>query len=132
MASGSIFGIIIYKLGYGQKLSLIVLLEIDEGLEVSFHYTILSFNLPVSLQMDGGSKPMLDTKEVAKQWPEFQSKKRASIDNNWVWKGVVMHYHVYYNLYKLECINSNLYQFVMDHLCEPITYNYITVPFPMD
>ena len=49
MAGATVFGIIISKLGYWKKLGLIVLLEIDKSLELSFHDTVLPFGLAVNL-----------------------------------------------------------------------------------
>ena len=34
--------------------------------------------------MEGDKEPTLDAKEIAERWTEFQSKKWAFIDNNWV------------------------------------------------
>ena len=49
MASADILGIIIGKLRYWKKLCPIILLEVDKGLEVDFHCTILPFSLDVHL-----------------------------------------------------------------------------------
>ena len=44
-----------------------VLLEIDKSLEIDFYYTVLSFDLAISLQIKGAKESMLDAKEVAEQ-----------------------------------------------------------------
>ena len=31
-----------------------------------------------------------------------------------------MHYHIYYNIWKLKCIDGNLNWFVLGYLCELI------------
>ena len=51
---------------------------------------------------------MLNAEKVAEQYPEFSSKNKASISDSWVQKTMMMHYYVYYNLYKPRCINANL------------------------
>ena len=51
VASAGIFGIVIGKLRHGKKLYPIILLNVDKGLEVGFHHTILPFGLPVSLRV---------------------------------------------------------------------------------
>ena len=73
--------------------------------------------------MEGSSKPTLNAKEIAKQWPEFQVVKRASFDDNWVWKAIMTHYHVYYDFCKPKCIKNDLNRFVIDYLCKPINDN---------
>ena len=67
MANICVFGIIISKLGHRQKLCPIILLKINEGSEVGFYDTVLLFGLAISLQIEGGEKPMLNTKKIAKQ-----------------------------------------------------------------
>ena len=76
--------------------------------------------MAVSLWIGGSEKSMLDAKEVAKQWPEFQGKEKASIDDNWVQKTVVIYYHVYYDFCKLRCIDSDFDWFIIDHIYKPI------------
>ena len=58
--------------------------------------------------MKGGEKPMLDTKEVAEEWPEFQSEDKVFISDNWVRETMVTNYHVFYDICKPEGINDNL------------------------
>ena len=45
----------------------IFLLEIDKGLEVGFHNTVITFNLAVNLWIEGSEKLVLNDKEVAEQ-----------------------------------------------------------------
>ena len=59
-----------------------VLFEIDKNLKVNFYNIVLPFGLAVNLQMEKSRNSTLNIKEVAKQWPEFQGKKRAFISNN--------------------------------------------------
>ena len=73
--------------------------------------------------MKGGGKPTLDAKKVAERLPEFRSEKKALIGDNSVWKAVVMHYHIYYNLCKPKCIDGDLNRFIVDHLCKSINDN---------
>ena len=73
--------------------------------------------------MKGSGKPTLNIKEVTKWWPKFQDENKASIGDYWAWKTMVIHYYVYYNIYKLGCINSNFDWFRVDHFCEPIYDN---------
>ena len=84
-------------------------------MELDFYGIILPFSLAVNLQIKDGRKAMLDIKEVAKQWPGFQDKKRAFIGNNWVLEIVMMYYHDYYVFFKLGYINSDLDQFIIDN-----------------
>ena len=65
IANANIFGIIISKLYHKKKLYLIILLEINKNLEISFYYTILPFNLAVNLYVEGDDKFLLDAKEIA-------------------------------------------------------------------
>ena len=95
MAGACVFGIIISKFGNWKESGLIVLIKIDKNLKKNFYSIVLPFSLAVSLQIKGVEKPMLDAEEVREQWPEFRDKKRASIGNNWVYKTVVTHYHIY-------------------------------------
>ena len=52
VASTGIFGVIIYKLRYWQKLCPIILLKINKSLEVDFHHTISSLNLAIYLRIE--------------------------------------------------------------------------------
>ena len=124
MASARIFGVIISKFSHWQKPGLIIRLEINKSLKIGFHGIVLLFGLAISLRMKGIEKPMLDAGEVTKQSSAFWGKKKASICDNWVRKAVVMHYHVHYNLCKSGCIDGDLDQFIVDHLCEPINNDY--------
>ena len=65
VAGASILGIVIGKLRHGKKPCLIILLEVDKGLEVGFHCTILPLSLAIRLRVEGGGKSLLDTKEIA-------------------------------------------------------------------
>ena len=65
MANAGILGIVVSKFRYGKNLCLVILLKVDEGLEVGFHYTILPLSLAVRLQVEGGEKFLLDIKEIA-------------------------------------------------------------------
>ena len=49
MAGTSILGIVVGKLRHGKKLYQIILLKVDKGSKVGFHYTILPFGLTVRL-----------------------------------------------------------------------------------
>ena len=64
VAGTGIFGIIVSKLRYGKKPCLIILLEVDKGLEIGFHCIILSFSLAVCLWVEGGRKSPLYAKEI--------------------------------------------------------------------
>ena len=92
------------------------MLKIDESLEVGLYSTVSLFSLAVSLQIENGKKPMLNVKEVGEQWPEFWGEKRALIGDNKVLQAVVIHYYVYYSLYKPECIDDDLNRFVVNYL----------------
>ena len=120
MAGACVFDIIISKLCHQYEPSLIVLLKINKDLEIVFYNTILIFDLAIIFLIKGGEKPMLDAEEVTKQWSKFRGKYGVSIGENWVQKAVMIHYHVYYYLYKLGCIDNDLDWFVIDHFCEPI------------
>ena len=67
MANASILGIIVGKLRYGKKPCPIILLEVDKGLEISFHRTILPLSLAVHLRVEGGREFSLNAKEIAQQ-----------------------------------------------------------------
>ena len=56
VANASIFGIIVSKLYYRNKLCLIILIKINKGLKVSFYYALSSFNLAVCLQIEDRRK----------------------------------------------------------------------------
>ena len=65
VAGASILDNIIGKLCYKKKPCLIIWLEVDKGLEVSFYYTILPFNLTIYLWIEGGGESLLDIEEIA-------------------------------------------------------------------
>ena len=69
-----IFGIIICKLGYWLKPSLIVLFKADKTSKIGLYCTILVFCLPVGLKMKCGRELSLDTKKVEEQEPELEGK----------------------------------------------------------
>ena len=64
VANASIFGIVVGKFCYGKKPCPIILLKVDKGSEVGFHYTILPFSLAVCLRMEGDEEFPLDAKEI--------------------------------------------------------------------
>ena len=65
VAGGGIFCVVISKLRHGKKPCLIILLKVDKGLEVGFHYTILPFGLTVRLWVESGGESPLDAEEIA-------------------------------------------------------------------
>ena len=65
MVSISILGVIIGKLRHEKKLCLIILLDVNKGLEVDFHHAILPFILSLCLWVKDDREFMLDTKEIA-------------------------------------------------------------------
>ena len=64
MAGTGILGVIVGKLRYKKKPYLIILLEIDKGLEIGFHRTILPFRLAVYLRVEGGGESLLNAKKI--------------------------------------------------------------------
>ena len=67
VANACILWIVISKLGYWEESRLIILFEIDEGSEVRFYRTILTFRLAVRLRVERGGKPPFDAEEVAER-----------------------------------------------------------------
>ena len=67
IAGARILNIIIIELSHWQKPYLAILFKVDKGLEISFHCTILSFDLAVYLKIEGSWKPPFDAKEVTEQ-----------------------------------------------------------------
>ena len=65
VAGAGILGIVVSKLRHGKKPCPIILLEVDKGLEVGFHRTILLLNLAVRLRVEGGGESPLDAEEIA-------------------------------------------------------------------
>ena len=59
--------IVISELSHWQKPILVILLEVDKGLEVRLHGAVLPLGLPVCLRMEGDREPSLDVEKVAKQ-----------------------------------------------------------------
>ena len=64
MAGAGIFGIVVSELHYRKKSCPIILLEVDEGLEVGFHRTILRLSLAIRLRIEGGGESLLDAEEI--------------------------------------------------------------------
>ena len=65
VAGAGILGIVVSKLRHGKKSCPIILFEVDKGLEVGFHRTILPLILAVRLRVEGGGESPLDAKEIA-------------------------------------------------------------------
>ena len=65
VAGAGILGIIVSEFRHKKKLCPIILLEVDEGSEVSFYCTILPLSLAVRLRVKGGGEFPLDAKEIA-------------------------------------------------------------------
>ena len=65
VAGAGIFGIFVSKLRHGKKPCLIILLEVDKGLKIDFHYTILPFRLTICLWVESGGKLPLNAEEIA-------------------------------------------------------------------
>ena len=65
VAGAGILGIVVSELCHGKKPCPIILLEVDKGLEVGFHRTILSLSLAIRLRMEGGGESSLDAEEIA-------------------------------------------------------------------
>ena len=65
VAGAGILGIVVSELRHGKKSCPIILLEVDEGLEVGFHRTILSLSLAVYLWVESRGEFPLDAKEIA-------------------------------------------------------------------
>ena len=59
-----------------------ILLKFDDDSKVGVYGAVLPFGLIVCLRVKGGQEALFDVKEVTKQWPEFCSKKRASVGHN--------------------------------------------------
>lgn len=55
------------NVGHWQEPGPIILLEIDEGLKVGFHYAILSFGLAISLKVKSGKKFLFNFEKIAEQ-----------------------------------------------------------------
>ena len=64
VAGADILGIIVSKLRYRKKPCLIILLEVDESLEISFHHTILPLSLVVRLWIESNKESPLDIKKI--------------------------------------------------------------------
>ena len=67
MANTCIFGIIISKLGYRQECNLIILLEIDKSLKISFYNTVLPLCLAICLRVKRGKEFPLNAEKVAER-----------------------------------------------------------------
>ena len=65
VASASILGIVVSEFRHEKKSCSIILLEVDEGLEVGFHRTLLPLSLAVPLRVEGGEESPLDAEEIA-------------------------------------------------------------------
>lgn len=66
VADAHIINIIINKLSHWGKSNLIILLIVNKNPEISFHYTVLPFNLAVSLKIEGDKELLLDSQKVLK------------------------------------------------------------------
>lgn len=66
MPNTYVFCIIIYKFGYWQKFSWIVLFEIDNSLKVGFYIAVLLLYLAIILKIKSGEKMALNTEEIIK------------------------------------------------------------------
>ncbi len=64
ITGAGIFRIIVSKFRYRKKLGLIVLFVIDKSSEISFHCTVLSLSLAISLKVESNGEPLLNCKEV--------------------------------------------------------------------
>lgn len=64
VASICLFCIIICKFCYGQELCPVNLLLINESLEISLYYTVLPFDVAISLWIEGGRKLSLNAKKI--------------------------------------------------------------------
>ena len=67
VTGSAVLCIVISKLGYWQKPSLVILFEVDKSSEERLHGGVLPLGLPVYLRMEGSKKPLLDAKEVAER-----------------------------------------------------------------
>ena len=65
IVGAGILDIVISKLRHGKKPYLIILLKVDKGSEVGFHYTILPLNLAVRLWVKSSGESPLDAKKIA-------------------------------------------------------------------
>ena len=65
IAGTDIFSVVVDKLRHGKKPYPIILLEVDKGSEVDFHYTVLPFSLTICLWVEGGEEFLLDAEEIA-------------------------------------------------------------------
>ena len=63
-------------------------------MKICFHYTILSFRLPVYLKVECGGELSLDIDEVTKQGPDLGCENRSSITDDRVRDAVMSYYHV--------------------------------------
>lgn len=67
----SVFGIIICKLSYWQKICLVILLAVDKSLEIDFCFAILIFSLIIRLKLESNTKLILNSKKVVKKRSKF-------------------------------------------------------------
>ena len=65
MVSIGILGIVVGKLCYEKKLYSIILLKVDKGLKIGFHYTILLFGLTICLWIKNSKEFPLNAKKIA-------------------------------------------------------------------
>ena len=65
IANAGIFGIVISKLCHEIKLYSIILFKVDKGLEVSFYYIILLFDLTICLWVESNGEFSLDITKIA-------------------------------------------------------------------
>ena len=62
-----IFGIIVYKLGYKQNPSLIVLFKVDKSPKIYLYSTIQPFCLAIYYKIKSRREPLFNAKKVAEQ-----------------------------------------------------------------
>lgn len=63
MADAQIFGIVIYKLGYWQEPSLVILFKIDRNLKINLYDIVLPLYLAVYQRIKNGKKLLLMLKK---------------------------------------------------------------------
>lgn len=66
LAGAYILAIVICKLGYRQKLGLIILFKINKSSDVCFNSAVLPLRFAICLKVENGRKPPFDAKEITK------------------------------------------------------------------
>ena len=66
VTSAAVFRIVIDKFSHRKEPCLVVLLEVNECLEVSFYGAVLPLGLTVCLRVERGGELAFDAKEVAR------------------------------------------------------------------